>query len=134
MYKPKALIIMMDNRAAALMTTRLDLIFFTGIQVFPEICSPSLTAYIAHVSETLTAVQQLLICFPECPAPERRKIYCCFFEGKTTKDPRPKRRGIWRRGGERFSCDGERDVGLADASARHCKRRGPRPEGIHNRV
>ena len=77
MYKPKVVIIIVDNKAAVLMTTRLDLIFFTGIHVFLEICSPSITVYIARVSETFTAVQQLLICFSECPAhPERRKIYC----------------------------------------------------------
>src|SRR3954447_3592173 len=33
------------------------------------------------------------------------------------KDPRPKGRGIPRRDGKPFSCGGEQDVGLADASA-----------------
>jgi hypothetical protein len=46
--------------------------------------------------------------------------------GQTTlaiKDPRPKGRGLRRRDGEPFSCSGEPDVGLADASNLRRKRR-----------
>src|SRR3954464_9574897 len=49
---------------------------------------------------------------------------------RTIKDPHPKGRGIPRRDGEPFSCGGERDVGLADASKLRRKRRGMRPEAI----
>jgi hypothetical protein len=48
------------------------------------------------------------------------------------KDPRPKGRGIPRRDGEPFSCSGEPDVGLADASNLRRKRRGMRPEEIQS--
>ena len=42
----------------------------------------------------------------------------------TIKDPRPKGRGISREDGEPFSCGGEPNVGLADASKLRRKRRG----------
>src|SRR6476469_5060370 len=50
---------------------------------------------------------------------------------RAIKDPRPKGRGIRRRDGEPFSCGGEPNVGLADASKARRKRRGMRPKAIH---